>query len=458
MKIKFLCKPIMFFYSTLLFVLCLTSCSKSEYVNSIPLSCTAVVALDASKMNQEQAEQTLKTILNIKGNFTDCGIDFDEKMFIFETVDGNFGLCAKVDDAGDLRDFINEMSKNGSCTEIKKQNGASFSDIGGSWALGFSDDALLIIGPVPAVSIAETHRSISKYLKQDESMSIKASPLYAKLDSMQGAVSFVAQLQALPEKFCAPLSLEVPKGTDYSKVYVAADISKDNDIVVVKGRTFSFNKSIDSQIATTRSSFREIDGASLSIMNKDMLMGFFCDVDGKQFLPMLQSNPSLQALLAGVNMAIDMDQIIRSVNGSLALAFTGMSGQTIDGVVMKAKLADKKWLSDVDYWKQSCPQGSRIDDAGINAYCYSNGSSTFYFGVSDSLDFYGGANKAQALGTLTAKQDAWAKKVGSVVNGCRMALVLNIDATMANNMDLQNLSSKIVPWLKGVKSIVYMVE
>lgn len=458
MKIDFFCKPTVFLCVMFWGMLCLTSCSKSEYVNAIPQGSTAVMALDARKMDQEQAEQTLKTILNVNGNLADCGIGFKEKLFVFETIDGNFGMCARVDDASDLHDFINKMSKTGYCTEVKKQSGTSFSDIGGSWALGFSDDALLIIGPVTAASLSETHRSIAKYLKQDEDMGIKASPLYAKLDSMDGAVSVVAQLQALPDKFSAPLSIEVPKGTDPSTVYVAADISKDNGVVVVKGQTFSFNKSVESQIEKARSSFRKINGASLNIMSADMLMGFFCNVDGKQFLPMLQSNPSCQALLAGVNTALDMDQIIRSVNGSFALVCTGMFGQEVDGVVMKAKLADSKWLADVGYWKQSCPQGGRIDDVGVNAYHYSNGSSSFFFGVSSNLEFYGGVNKAQALGVLTAKPDAMAKKVGSVVDGCRMAMVVNVGAAMTKSVDSQNMTNTIMPWLKGVKSIVYIVE
>ena len=456
--VKSSCKKKTLLFAMLLCVLCLASCSRQEYVNAIPANSTALMAFDAGRINPMEMEKALKAVLHFDGDMADCGIDFKEKMFVFETIDGNLGLCARVDDAADLRDFINKMSKTGCCTQVTKRSGCSFSDVGGSWALGFSDDALLIMGPVPAASLPEAHRSIAKYLKQDEDMSIKSSPIYAKLDSLDGPVSAVAQLKSLPDKFSAPLSIGVPKDVDPSSVFVAANISADNGMVVVKGRTFSFNKNAESQIDKARSSFRKIDGADLKIMSADMAVGFFCNVDGKHFLPLLQANPACQTLLTGVNAAIDMDQIIRSVDGSFALACTSAFEQAPGGIVMKAKLADCKWLADVDYWKQSCPAGGHIVDKGVNSYQYSDGHNSFFFGVSKALEFYGGSSEEQAVGALTAKPDVWAKGIAACVSGSRMAMVLNIGAVMSGNVDLQRMASVAMPWLKDVKSVVYIVE
>ena len=203
----------------LLCVLCLASCSKSEYMNAIPANSTALLSLDASKMNPNKAENFLKYILHLSGDVAECGIDFKEKLFIFETVDGNFGLCARVNDSDNLRDFIDNMSKSGYCTKTNKRGDNYFSDIKESWALGFSDDAMLVMGPVPASALPDTHRLIAKYLKQDEERGIKSSPLYAKLDSIEASVALVAQVNALPDKFAAPLSLGIPK-TQILRMYM----------------------------------------------------------------------------------------------------------------------------------------------------------------------------------------------------------------------------------------------
>ena len=35
-----------------------------------------------------------------------CGIDISEKLYLFESADGNLGLCAKVSDEGDVEDWL----------------------------------------------------------------------------------------------------------------------------------------------------------------------------------------------------------------------------------------------------------------------------------------------------------------------------------------------------------------
>ena len=64
---------------------------------------------------------------------------------------------------------------------------------------------------------------------------------------------------------------------------------------------------------------------------------------------------------------------------------------------MCAQLAHSQWLKDVDYWKQSCPPGSRIRDWNQNAFCFSDGKTSFYFGVSPDKQFYSGGSEEDAL-------------------------------------------------------------
>lgn len=60
-------------------------------------------------------------------------------------------------------------------------------------------------------------------------------------------------------------------------------------------------------------------------MSKDDAFAMFLNVKGEEFLPLLQSNPSFQAMLAGANMAIDLDNILRSVDGDLFFAADGFT-------------------------------------------------------------------------------------------------------------------------------------
>ena len=144
------------------------SCSGSDYINAIPANSSALVSIDMQKMAESnpQASKTgvLKSLLHVE-DVTDCGIDVSEKMYLFETVDGNLGLCAKVSDAADLEDWLNKLSKEQKlCENVTEKKGFHFSVLKNSWLVGFSDQALLIMGPVVADAQAELQRMMIKYL------------------------------------------------------------------------------------------------------------------------------------------------------------------------------------------------------------------------------------------------------------------------------------------------------
>lgn len=141
--------------------------------------------------------------------------------------------------------------------------------------------------------------------------------------------------------------------------------------------------------------YRPIKGDYVKSMPNDALAGIFMNVEGTRFLPLVQSNQGLQTLLMGINAAIDMDNIIRSVDGDMAIVMPSLGTDNMQ-MTMAARLSHAKWLSDIDYWKQSCPKGSTIGNWKKNAYCYSSGKTSFYFGVSDDKQFFSGNDQLSA--------------------------------------------------------------
>ena len=74
-------------------VVLLVSCSKANYVQSIPKSSMAVMAIDVPKLGKDlKAENILKTFIGADSNVADCGIDLSSKLYLFEAADMNFGL------------------------------------------------------------------------------------------------------------------------------------------------------------------------------------------------------------------------------------------------------------------------------------------------------------------------------------------------------------------------------
>lgn len=450
-------------FCMLLGLLVLNSCSDSDYINAIPASSTALISMDMQKMAGSVGKMTykvdvLKSLLHVD-DVSDCGIDLSHKLYLFETADGNLGLCAKVSDEGVLEDWLNKLSKEQqACTSVTERRGFHFSLIGKSWVVGFSDKALLVMGPVVADAQAEMQRQMVRYLRAEEEQGVKASPMFERLESITSPIAMVAQAQALPEKFIAPFTLGAPKNTDASQVVVAAEMNiLHGGMLRIKGETFSFDQEIDKALKEASKNYRPITGKYILSMPGDAVAGIFLNVDGSKFLPMMQSNKGIQQLLMGINAAIDMDNIIRSVNGDMAIVLPSLSDSDMQ-ITLAAQLAHSKWLADVGYWKESCPKGSSIADCGKNAFYYTDGKTSFYFGVSDDKQFYSGSDELLAIYSIKKSNHPLSADVRNEIKGQKLAMVVNLNKTGAGNEAMGAISSLLSPFLGHINSVVYTLK
>lgn len=80
----------------------------------IPKKSTALISVDMQQMASGKSDEDkagmLKSLLHVE-DASKCGIDISEKIFLFESADGNLGLCAKVSDEGDVEDWLASLAK-----------------------------------------------------------------------------------------------------------------------------------------------------------------------------------------------------------------------------------------------------------------------------------------------------------------------------------------------------------
>ena len=427
---------------------CLASCSNDDYVRSIPASATAVMKIDGAVVAGSHKMLSLLPF----GDKTADVIDLSREVYAFETVDGNLGMCARVKDS----DALLEALKTVTTSEVRRQGDYRLADINNSWAVGFNDKSLVVLGPVSAAALPDAQRSIVRMLKQDEDASIMARPMYSKLDSIDSRVAFVAQVQALPEKFAAPFMLGVPKGADASQVAVAAGVDIKDGIVRIDCQSFSFDKSIDRELKKSRAAFRPVKGVFSQSMSHNQLFSLFANVKGKEFLPLLQSDRSLQAVLMGLNTAVDFDNIMRSVDGDLAFMFSGMSQDNI-AMTMLARVDNPVWTADVDYWKQSCQPGCSITGSN-GSWVYRGGDTSFSFGLQDDV-FYAISGQAPAsIQQLLKPSQPIYGEVSRMIAGNRMAMVLNLKPLAANSAAAGGMLDMLKPIIDNVKAVVCVMK
>ena len=453
-------KKTRFFIIASLMIVLMSACSDNDYLNAIPSKSTAVISIDMSRLNGQEQEQNqehiLKTMLHVD-DVSKCGLDVKEKVYLFETIDGNLGLCAKVADEGDVSNWLSQLSQQSICSTVTERKGFHFAVLKDSWLVGFSSKALLVMGPVVAEAQAEMQRQMVRYLNADEDAGIKSSKLFAQLDSIDSPMAMVAQAVALPEKFVAPFTLGAPKDADASQIVIAAGMDVEDGVLKIAGRTFSFNPSINQALVKSQQVFRPIHGDYVQSMPDDAMAGIFMNVAGSRFLPLVQSNQGLQTLLVGINASIDMDNILRSVDGDMSIVLPTLGADHMQ-MMMAARLSHAKWLSDVDYWKQSCPKGSTIGNWKSNAFCYSSGKTCFYFGVTDDKQFFSGNDEVSAESSIRPSSHPISKRVQNMIRGEKMVMVINLEKSGGGGSAMQAVTGLLSSLFGQLTAVVYTLK
>lgn len=443
----------------LLIVATLTACS-TDYVDVIPRSSVALASVDLSDMDMKEGAglETLKSLLPVD-DVKDCGLDLSEKIYAFEDGDGSLGLVAKVADSGDLDECIESMKQKGYCSDVTESKGCKFTVVHSLFVLGYTDDALLLMGPSIGAAQAELQRKMAKRLKADKDGGARETELFERLDNQQAAVALVAQAQALPEKVSSLLTLGAPEGTSPSDIYLS--LAFDNAVdgtLYISGESFSFNKDVDKALKAAAAQYRPVSGKYLKAIPADAALSMICGVNGEDYIKQLRSNPALRSLLVGLNTALDIDKMLKSVGGDMLMTVRSIGGDKMD-FLMIADSESRLWLDDVDYWKQSCPEGTKITDwKNAGTYHLSSDDWNVYFGLTTANQLFFGSDEPLALTAGKPASNPLPEAVTKKIEGTRLSLIVNIDA-MVSAIDGTGMAESIVRSLLGdTKTMVFSIK
>lgn len=279
----------------------LTSCSDSDYTDFIPSNCTAVISVKTTSMSGEGSpfNEIRKTF---SGNNEElAGIDVTKDILLFETPDGTLGMCAALSDEGDFGDFLQKLKTEGNTDNFVERDGYTFCCLKKSWIVGYNKSAVIVLGPILASDRARTVRRITAWLNQDESASIKHSPLWEHLQEAQSDIRMVAQSSTLPEQIAAALSLGAPKGTDPDDILIEAEITFSDNTMHLKGMPCSYNVNVKQSLQKAQTIYRKLTTDWNTQMDAKAFAGIFMNVNGEELMPYLHNNKALNTMLLGTD-------------------------------------------------------------------------------------------------------------------------------------------------------------
>ncbi len=477
----------------------LSACSGNDYTQAIPAGSKAVAAIDLQRLAGRDltAEQTAQLLHTDEA--ADCGLDLRARVYAFVSGDDNLGFVAKVANEKKVVQWAERLNGEGLCGKVQEKKGCHFVVVGGAWVVGFSGKALVAMGPMLPFAHASAQQRIAKLLEQDADHSMRGTAMFDKLTEMDAPLSLVATATALPEQLASVFTfglppadgqqrlglkaaLSKPKGIDYSRVMIAASVSLESNVLEMNASCFSDNKATTEAINEARSFLRPITDRYLNHMSTADLIGFFVNVNGGRFVEALQADKRMGMLLAGMNAAIDMDNILRAVDGDMALvvdnktvegplngqqsnigftsAALSATGQWSDAgsqLRLMAQLSNKAWLDDVAYWKVSCPYGSSITDWQTDAYRYTDGRMDLYFGVSTDMQLYAGTSVERAQACLGSVDSPLPSTVQQRIIGKRLCLLMNIN-TSDYDSKVQTAMSLLTSVLGDITTILLIQD
>lgn len=427
----------------------LASCSDNDYLNAIPDDSQLIMSINSAKVSGVGSPVILKSLLHVS-KVDDIGIDISSNVYFFEDAKGNFGVCAKVSDGGKLTDVLEKRK-----IVVHEKRKFRFAPLPNNWVIGYSDKAALLMGPVMPARQAEFMSQMVRYLSAGEEEGVRNSPMFEKLDSIDAPIGLVCQTRALPQQFSAPFSIGAPKNAEPDDVMFVASLKVNGGKLLMNGETFSFKKNVNDALLSARKVYRPIEGNYVKSMSSEEVFGLFLNVDGKQFHSLVMRNRGISAMLAGINSAIDMDNILRSVDGDLSITSARMSNDGL-GIRMAAKLSSASWLDDVGYWKQSVPAGGLIGDWGENCFYYKSEGTSYYFGVTPDMQYMSGCSREEALRSVESCAVPIDADLQKMIVGQKLVMIVNFKAL--EGTEAGAFMSMLKPMMGNLTSIVYTLN
>lgn len=445
-----------------------TSCSK-DYRSSIPAGCQALVAVNLVETGKQMGvadnkdkQSALQSIFMVD-DVQKTGIDLTSPAYIFETAGGDFGLVAAVGSRSAVEDWFSILKDKGLCKELGEKKGYPFFLLKESFVAAFSGDALLIMGPVVASEQSRKQLQMAKYLDAKDGEGAMQSKLFERLETLSGAVTMVARASALPEKVVAPITLGAPKGTDPSEIIVTAEMNVSNAMLHINGSSFSFNTTVNDALQKAANCYRPFRGRYLDKIPATAPFALIANVAGADYLKLMRTNEALRTMMLGINTAIDIDQMISSVDGDMVVMIPRFTSEKNLAASFIAETKNSDWTADVDYWKKSCPAGTVISSVGtavMPQYTMTGSSVTAGFGMANSNTLYISVNNGakSAADVMATPFKGLSPDVAAIVKGKRLCVIAGLDEMVRQKKELSVITGMLKPLFGNVNTLVYTLE
>lgn len=348
--------------------------------NVIPEDAKAVMVIDARQALSQldfSVSDIFKALRHQRQKEEDkdgWGIDILAPMYGFVSADNYVCGVFALTDAGDFEERLKDEN-----IRVESQRGFKWAGKG-EIQLCFDDRKALIIGPVLIGQADALRGRMVEWMTQGS----HKVPVLAGLKKDDGVVSMRSTLAVMPEPISSQITGNI-RDVNLNDIFLNASLKiKEKSFLLSTGYESEDDKFTNYALDYDKL-LRPIDGKKLPACIEEPMLRAVFNVDGEKVLPKLRENFIFRTLLVGLNLCVDLDMMIKAIDGDVLLELSGRTISSPD-LVASAQIRNQDFLGNAKDWcTGSSTFGYSCQALGEKDFVLQNARDKFYFGVHDGF-------------------------------------------------------------------------
>lgn len=350
-------------------VLALASCSKGDgYRNVIPVNSPFVASVDMASIAEKSdfanssvsgmIKQYMGAIFDGKAGKQvekymespqDMGIDFRSPIYIFQTPNRCYGLTMKMLDKGDFEDFLKMLQKQNVASKAKERDGVMEGTLLDDIVYGYDDNTILILAAEEGA--ATSRRTLAQLftLNSDDRIARTDGFSYCFDNNKKKDIAILSNMAALPQGFTSSFKSLIPQGVKMTDVQLEASADFQNGKLVLSGALVPTTEKACEMLREAEKNFHKINGDYLDTAVDKFPVWACMGVNGEWLLSKLKQDTSIKQMLFMIERGIDIEAIIRAIDGDVAVGLP--SATNYSDFMVCGKLKNDDFLADVPDWQ-----------------------------------------------------------------------------------------------------------
>ena len=349
--------------------------------NVIPADAKAVLVIDA-RQALKQMDFSISDIFKAlkhrqqqkEEDKAGWGIDMLAPMYGFVSADNYVCGVYALSDAGDFEEKLK-----GEDITVESQRGFKWA-AKGEILLCFDSGKALVIGPVIRGEADAMRGRMVEWMTQGS----HKVPILSSLKKDDGVISLRSSLAVLPQALTSQITGNI-KDISLNEIFLNASLR-------VKEKSFLLStelESEDTKFTDYASEYdrilRPIEGKKLPACIEEPVVRAVFNIDGESLLPVLRENMIVRTVLVGLNLCIDLDMMIKTIDGDVMIEYGGRSAST-PSFVASAQIRNQDFLRNAKDWcSGSSTFGYSCQALGDKDFVLQNARDKYFFGVHDDF-------------------------------------------------------------------------